>query len=398
MADPESNPRLGRFVETPVAGEMVRAFIPPPLPPMPPIDVLALLDRLSLAERALGRLDGITMLLPRQELFLYMYVRKEAVLSSQIEGTQSTLSDLLRFETEAQAGQPIDDIREVSNYVDAMMHGLERLKEMPLSLRLIREMHERLLQSGRGGAKSPGEFRRSQNWIGGTRPGNALFVPPPTTELDTCLDALERFMHEDESRLPALIKAGLLHVQFETIHPFLDGNGRIGRLLVTLYLCVNGVLRKPLLYLSLYLKTHRNDYYRLLQEVREQGAWVAWLDFFLAGIADTANQAFDAATRIVDLFKEDRERITAESDRAGSALRVHDLFQQNPFLTANQLVERTGPSAPTVNAVLSDLERLGAVEEITGRRRGRVFNYSRYLAILSEGTEPLSSPTMGVTA
>jgi len=199
-------------------------------------------------------------------------------------------------------------------------------------------------------------------------------------------------MHEEESRLPALIKAGLLHVQFETIHPFLDGNGRIGRLLVTLFLCVNGVLRKPLLYLSLYLKTHRNDYYRLLQEVREQGAWEAWLDFFLAGVADTANQAFDAATRIVDLFKEDRERITAESDRAGSALRVHDLFQQNPFLTANQLVERTGLSAPTVNAALSDLERLGVVEEITGRRRGRVFGYHRYLAILSEGTEPLSSP------
>lgn len=389
MVDPESNPRLGRFVETPVAGEVVRAFVPPPLPPAPPIDVLALLDRLSLAERALGRLDGITMLLPRQELFLYMYVRKEAVLSSQIEGTQSTLTDLLRFETEAQAGQPIDDIREVSNYVDAMMHGLERLEEMPLSLRLIREMHERLLQSGRGGTKSPGEFRRSQNWIGGTRPGNALFVPPPTTELDGCLDALERFMHEGESRLPALIKAGLLHVQFETIHPFLDGNGRIGRLLVTLYLCVNGVLRKPLLYLSLYLKTHRNDYYRLLQEVRERGAWEAWLDFFLAGVADTANQAFDAATRIVDLFKEDRERITAESDRAGSALRVHDLFQQNPFLTANQLVERTGLSTPTVNAALADLERLGVVEEITGRRRGRVFAYRRYLAILSEGTEPL---------
>jgi len=391
MVDPESNPRLGRFVETPVAGEVVRAFVPPPLPPAPPIDVLALLDRLSLAERALGRLDGITMLLPRQKLFLYMYVRKEAVLSSQIEGTQSTLTDLLRFETEAQAGQPIDDIREVSNYVDAMMYGLERLKEMPLSLRLIREMHERLLQSGRGGTKSPGEFRRSQNWIGGTRPGNALFVPPPTTDLDGCLDALERFMHEEESRLPALIKAGLLHVQFETIHPFLDGNGRIGRLLVTLYLCVNGVLRKPLLYLSLYLKTHRNDYYRLLQEVRERGAWEAWLDFFLAGVADTANKAFDAATRIVDLFKEDRERITVESDRAGSALRVHDLFQQNPFFTANQLVERTGLSAPTVNAALSDLERLGVVEEITGKRRGRVFAYRRYLAILSEGTEPLKS-------
>ena len=207
--------------------------------------MLALLDRLSLAERVLGRLDGITMLLPRQELFLYMYVRKEAVLSSQIEGTQSTLSDLLRFETEAQAGQPIDDIREVSNYVDAMINGLERLEALPLSLRLIREMHERLLQSGRGGAKSPGEFRRTQNWIGGTRPGNALFVPLPITELDACLDALEQFMHEENSRLPALIKAGLLHVQFETIHPLLNGNGRIGRLLVTLYLCVNGVLRKP---------------------------------------------------------------------------------------------------------------------------------------------------------
>jgi len=389
MPADEPNLRLGRFVETPVAGELVRAFVPPPLPPAPPIDVLALLERLSLAERALGRLDGITMLLPRQDLFLYMYVRKEAVLSSQIEGTQSTLSDLLRFEIEAQAGQPIDDIREVSNYVEAMMYGLDRSEELPLSLRLIREMHARLLQSGRGGTKSPGEFRRSQNWIGGTRPGNALFVPPPTTELDGCLNALELFMHDQGSKLPALIKAGLLHVQFETIHPFLDGNGRIGRLLVTLYLCVHGVLRKPLLYLSLFLKTHRTDYYRLLQEVREHGAWEAWLEFFLTGVADTANQAFDAATRIVELFKEDRERITAESERAGSALRVHELLQQNPYVSANQLVERTGLTAPTVNAALADLERLGVVEEVTGRRRGRVFGYRRYLAILSEGTDPL---------
>lgn len=389
MSEPVPNLRLGRFVETPVAGEMLRAFVPPSLPPEPSIDVLALLERLSLAERALGRLDGITMLLPRQELFLYMYVRKEAVLSSQIEGTQSTLSDLLRFETEAQAGQRIDDIREVSNYVDAMMYGLERLEDLPLSLRLIREMHARLLKSGRGGTKSPGEFRRSQNSIGGSRPGNALFVPPPPTEMDACLDALERFMHEEGSRLPALIKAGLLHVQFETIHPFLDGNGRIGRLLVTLYLCVNGVLRKPLLYLSLYLKTHRADYYRLLQEVREHGAWEAWLDFFLTGVADTANQAFDAATRIVELFKQDRERITVESDRAGSALRIHDLFQQNPYLTANQLVHQTGLSAPTVNAALVDLARFGIVEEVTGRKRGRVFSYRRYLAILNEGTDPL---------
>lgn len=389
MSDSQPKNRLGRFVETTAASETVSAFVPPPLPPEPAIDVLSLLERLSLAERALGRLDGITMLLPRQELFLYMYVRKEAVLSSQIEGTQSTLSDLLRFETEAQAGQPVDDIREVSNYVDAMMYGLERLETLPMSLRLIREMHARLLQSGRGGSKDPGEFRRSQNWIGGTRPGNALFVPPPITEMAGCLDAFEHFIHDDQSRLPALIKAGLLHVQFETIHPFLDGNGRIGRLLVTLYLCMNGVLRKPLLYLSLYLKSHRREYYRLLQEVREQGNWEAWLDFFLAGVADTANQAFEAATQIVALFKEDRERITIESDRAGSALRIHELFQQNPFHTANQIVQITGLSAPTVNAALADLERLGIVDEVTGRKRGRVFSYRRYLAILSEGTDPL---------
>ncbi|MBO9379515.1 winged helix-turn-helix transcriptional regulator [Sphingomonas histidinilytica] len=381
--------RLGRFVETVAGGETVRAFVPPPLPPEPPIDILALLDRLSLAERALGRLDGITMLLPKQELFLYMYVRKEAVLSSQIEGTQSTLTDLLRFEAEAQAGQPIDDVREVSNYVDALMYGLDRVQTFPLSLRLIREMHARLLDSGRGGTKDPGEFRRSQNWIGGTRPGNAQFVPPPVPELEACLGSFEAFLHEDRSRLPALIKAGLLHVQFETIHPFLDGNGRVGRLLVTLFLCVNGVLHSPLLYLSLYLKTHRPDYYRLLQEVRELGAWEAWLEFFLDGVAETANQAFDAAARIVDLFKQDRDRIAAESERAGSALRVHDHFQQNPFLTANLLVGRTGLTAPTVNAALADLERLGIVEEVTGRRRGRVFGYRRYLAILSEGTEPL---------
>jgi Fic family protein len=381
--------RRGRYVETPAGGEIVRAFVPPPLPPNPPIDILSFLPKLSAAERALGRLDGITVLLPRQELFLYMYVRKEAVLSSQIEGTQSTLADLLRFETEAQAGQPIDDIREVSNYVDAMMYGLERLKEFPLSRRLIREMHERLLQSSRGGTKNPGEFRRSQNWIGGTRPGNAMFVPPPVSELGACLDAFERFMHENESRLPPLIKAGLLHVQFETIHPFLDGNGRIGRLLVTLYLCVHDVLRKPLLYLSLYLKTHRGDYYRLLQEVREHGAWEAWLEFFLDGVTETAGQAFDAATRIAELFKRDRERITAESDRAGSVLRVHELLQQNPFLTSNALVERTGLTAPTINAALADLERLRIVDEVTGRRRGRVFGYRAYLDILNEGTAPL---------
>ncbi len=365
MDDSGADPRLGRFVETSVAGETVRAFVPPPLPPEPPVHVLSVLGELGAAERALGRLDGITALLPRHELFLYMYVRKEAVLSSQIEGTQSTLSDLLRFEIAVQS--------------------------LPLSLRLIKEMHGLLLRSGRGATKDPGEFRRSQNWVGGTRPGNALYVPPPPAEMAECLGDLELFMHEEASELPALVKAGLLHVQFETIHPFLDGNGRIGRLLVTLYLCVNGVLRTPLLYLSLYLKVHRSEYYQLLQDVRERGDWERWLKFFLAGVAETANQAFDAANRIVALFRGDRERISAESARASSALRVHNLFQQHPYLTANQLVHRTGLSAPTVNAALADLGRLGIVNEITGRKRGRVFSYGLYLAILSEGTDPLSS-------
>lgn len=305
------NDRLGRFVRTVAFGEDVHASVPPPLPPAPPLDLLPLLRRLTEAERALGRLDGIARLLPAHELFLYMYVRKEAVLSSQIEGTQSTLTDLLRFEAEAVAGVPLDDVREVSNYVDAAMHGLQRLNALPLSLRLIREMHARLLAHGRGAAKDPGEFRRSQNWIGGTRPGNALFVPPPVPEMTMALGQLEAFLHDEQAPLPALVKAGLIHVQFETIHPFLDGNGRIGRLLVTLYLVKEGVLRQPLLYLSLYLKQHRADYYWLLQEVREHGRWEAWLDFFLTAVTEVATAAFDAATRISETFAADRARLAA---------------------------------------------------------------------------------------
>jgi Fic family protein len=377
----------GRFLTTSVAGEKVRAFVPDALPPsQSSLDLASLLGPLTGAERALGRLDGITLLLPSQDLFLYMYARKEAVLSSQIEGTQSTLADLLRFETDAQAGTPFNDVREVSNYVDAMMYGLDRLRALPLSLRLIREMHARLLQGARGSALDPGEFRRSQNWLGGTRPGDAQFVPPPVAELDRCLAELEAFMHEDVSGLPPLVKAGLLHVQFETIHPFLDGNGRMGRLLITLYLCVQGGLTSPLLYLSLYFKTHRTEYYRLLQDVRERGAWREWLVFFLRGVEETATQAFMAATRIVQLFEEDRARITAESERAGSALRVHAGLQRHPFSTTAQLVVESGLSEPTVNATLGDLIGLGIVEEVTGRRRGRVFGYRQYLAILGEGT------------
>ena len=383
-----ANTRLGRFTDTIAHGETVRAFVPPPLPPEPPLDLIPLLVRLTEAERALGRLDGIAQLLPAHDLFLYMYVRKEAVLSSQIEGTQSTLADLLRFESEAVAGVPIDDVREVSNYVDAMMYGLARMDSLPLSLRLIREMHERLLADGRGANKNPGAFRRTQNWIGGTRPGNALFVPPPVPEMTTALGDLEQFLHEDRIGMPPLIKAALIHVQFETIHPFLDGNGRIGRLLVTLYLVKEGVLRQPLLYLSLYLKQHRADYYRLLQEVRETGNWEAWLDFFLTAVAEVATAAFDAATQIVAVFEEDRRTIAQGSLREASAFQLHDALKRAPFATAPTLKAKTGLAMPTVNAALADLVRLGVVAEVTGKRRGRVFAYRRYLAILSEGTEP----------
>ena len=385
----EESTRIGRYIETSSGGETVRAYIPPTLPPSPPIRLNELLQKLSAADQALGRLDGISVLLPDKSLFLYMYVRKEAVLSSQIEGTQSTLSDLLQFEALAATGKPVDDIREVSNYVDAMMYGLDRLTTLPISLRLIREMHERLPQSGRGQTKNPGEFRRSQNWIGGTRPGNASFVPPPPQEVMRLLGELEEFIHEDESKLPPIIKAGLIHLQFETIHPFLDGNGRLGRLLITLYLCFHKVLRQPLLYLSLYFKKRKPDYYRLLQEVRERGVWEAWLEFFLEGVAGTANEAFEAATRIHELMRRDRERISLASDRASSALRVHQVMQTMPFLTSTEAGKRTGLTKPTISAAFEQLQKLGIVDEITKKRRGRVYAYRDYLAILNEGGEPL---------
>lgn len=380
--------RVGRVVKIAVGGEIVRAYVPPPLPPRPAIDVAPLMGPLARAERALGRLDGVATLLPRPELILYMHVRKEAVLSSQIEGTQSTLADLLRFESEARAGRPLGDVREVSNYVDATMHALKRLEKLPLSLRLIREAHARLMKGARGGAKAPGEFRRSQNWIGGTRPGNALFVPPPVSDLAACLDAFERYLHDDAPDLPPLVKSGLIHVQFETIHPFLDGNGRIGRLLVALYLREQGVLGAPILYLSLYLKKHRATYYRLLQAVRERGAWEEWLAFFLDGVAETADQAVGSSTRMVALFRRDRERIVAAFARPDSALRVHDRLQDNPFATPSALARGTSLTLPTVNAALAGLVEAGIVREVTGRRRGRVFAYRAYLDILDEGTAP----------
>ncbi len=379
----------GRYQETAIGGERVRAFIPAPLPPDPPIRSEALLQLLSRADQAIGRLDGVALMLPDLELFLYLYVRKEAVLSSQIEGTQSTLSDLLRFELAAGEGAPIDDIAEVSNYVAATRHGIERLHSLPLSLRLIRELHEKLLQSGRGAAQQPGVFRQSQNWIGGTRPGNALYVPPPPDALAGCLDAFEKFLHDEESGLPPLIAAALLHHQFETIHPFLDGNGRVGRLLITLYLCARGVLRHPLLYLSLYFKTHRQTYYRLLQEVRENGNWEAWLEFFLEGVAETADQAYRTATGIVALFKADRERIPQDSPNKSSVLQVLDAFRGNPYLTQNAARVCTGLTIPTINTALETLQSLNIVKEITGKRRNRVYAYEAFLEILNQGVEPL---------
>lgn len=391
MRSPSDNaPRFGRYDTVAVGGERVRAFIPPPLPPRPPVELGSLQTLLERANQALGRLDGVASILPDTPLFLYMYVRKEALLSSQIEGTQSSLSDLLLFEAEEAPGVPLDDVREVSNYVAAMTHGLGRLQGgFPLSLRLIREIHEILLSSGRGTGKQPGEFRRSQNWIGGARPGTAVYVPPPPDQVAACMGDLERFIHADTPDMPTLIKAGLVHVQFETIHPFLDGNGRLGRLLITFLLCERGILREPLLYLSLYLKQHRTAYYDLLQAVRERGAWEPWLEFFLTGIAETSNQAAEAARRILAMFEEDRRRIEALGRPASSALRVHQLLQTKPLVTIPAAAELLSLSSPTVTKSLDHLRALGVVREASGRQRGRTFVYDRYLALLSEGTEPL---------
>jgi Fic family protein len=382
--------RLGTYLKTTLAGETVQAFIPPALPPNPPLVLEALYQPLDRANQALGRLDGLTTLLPDTRFFLYLYIRKEALLSSQIEGTQSSFSDLLLFENDAEPSVPIDDVEEVSNYVAAMQHGLRRMAGgFPLSLRLLREIHAILLRGGRGSNRTPGEFRKSQNWVGGTRPGNAAFVPPPPERLMECLDSFERFLHDDEHRLPVLVKAGLVHVQFETIHPFLDGNGRLGRLLITLLLCSKGALREPLLYLSLYFKTNRFRYYDLLQRVRTEGAWEDWLLFFLEGTETMARAAADAAKRILNLFAKDRDRIQGLGRAASSALRVHEYMQRKPLVAIGALADALKLSIPTVTVTLDHLVHLGIAREVTGRRRARIFGYSRYLKILSEGTEPL---------
>ena len=357
--------------------------------PSPPISWSAeLREAFDRALLALGRLDSVSSLLPDTHLFLYTYVRKEAVLSSQIEGTQSSLSDLLLYELEETPGVPLDDVAEVSSYVAALEHGLQRVRGgFPISNRLLCEVHGVLLSKGRGADKQPGEFRRSQNWIGGTRPGNAAFVPPPPQRVADCMAELERFIHDQPERTSSLLKAALAHVQFETIHPFLDGNGRVGRLLITLLLCVEGVLQEPLLYLSLYLKEHRPEYYELLDVVRRVGDWERWLTFFADAVAHTATGAVETAGRLAELFRKDREKLAELGRSANSAIRVHYALQARPICTITSMAKELKLSVPTVTKALENLERTHIVREVTGRQRDRVFVYDRYLAVLNEGTE-----------
>jgi len=381
----------GALRVTNIAGETVRAFVPLPLPPVPSLEVAGvrqvLLERATLA---VGRLDSISTLLPDPHLFLYSYVRREAVISSQIEGTQSSLSDLLLFELEVAPGSPADDVVEVSNYIAALNHGMKRLRAgFPLSNRLLREMHGVLMAKGRGSDKQTGEFRRSQNWIGGTRPGNAHYVPPPPEEVDACMGALELFLHDDRAGLPVLLKAALAHVQFESIHPFLDGNGRLGRLLIAMLLHQGGLLAEPLLYLSLYLKQHRAEYYDLLDRVRRNGDWEAWVDFFLKGVEQTASGAVQTARRLVTLFEEDARRIQRSGRASANALSVIHALRQRPAITLRHLRDECRMTFPTATKSMQLLVGLGIVRELTGQRRNRVFVYDAYLKILNEGGQPL---------
>jgi Fic family protein len=379
----------GRYVETATAGEKVRAFVPAPLPPKPAIDwTPPLRATFDAALVALGRLDAVTDLLPNASLVLYAFVRKEAVLSSMIEGTQSSLADLMLFELDEQPGVPIEDAREVSRYVAALDHGLQRMRGgFPLSLRLIREVHSVLVGEGRGGTLKAGEFRQSQVWIGGTRPGNAAFVPPPANEIAECLQPFERFLHDRPEVTTPLVKAALAHVQFETIHPFLDGNGRVGRLLISLQLAADGLLREPLLYLSLHFKEHRQTYYELLNHVRESGDWEAWLEFFAEAVLTSATQAAGSARRLLDLASADAARVEKLGRPSASGLAVHRALQRQPIATAASLSAATGLTPATVNKALVHLERLAIVSELTSKLRGRVFSYTNYIGILSEGME-----------
>ncbi len=380
--------RVGKFIAKKVSGESFRAYIPPFLPPNPAIDLDQLARPLEKAAQALAQLNTMATSIPNTSLFIYMYVRKEALLSSQIEGTQSSFSDLMLFEHHQKPAVSLGDVEEVSNYVKAIHHGLKRLDEgFPLSLRLLKEIHAVLLSGGRGKHHQPGEFRKSQNWIGGTRPGNALFVPPPVENLTDCLGNLEHFLHDNT--LPVLIKAGIAHVQFETIHPFLDGNGRLGRLLITLLLTEGGLLDQAVLYLSLYLKQNRHIYYDLLQEVRTEGTWETWLEFFLTGVIASSQQAIKTAERINQLFADDIAKINKLGRARYSCEKVFEYLKQLPQVSVPLLAEALNITAPTARSALNHLLELGIIIEITGKQRDKVYLYKKYLHLLEEGAEPI---------
>lgn len=379
-------PLQGYYTLISTVGEKAKAFVPAPLPPKPPIEwEEKLLSAFDSAAFALGRLDSASAILPSTSLFLYTYVRKEAVLSSMIEGTQSSLSDLLLFEIDQEPGVPLADVKEVSNCVAAMEHGLNRLKEgFPLSLRLFREMHGILLSHGRGSHANPGEFRRSQNWIGGTRPGNAYFIPPPADNVLECMGELEKFLHDIPQTTPPLLKAALAHVQFETIHPFLDGNGRLGRLLITLILWKQKVLREPLLYLSLYFKEHRQYYYDLLNSVRTSGDWETWLQFFAEAVTVTATQAVESIHKLAEMAESNKASIAVLGRAAPSVQAVHLAMLERPIVSAGWLAGKTGLTPATVNNSLVRLEKLGIIRQLGDNKRNRLFAYSRYMDILDE--------------
>lgn len=384
----KASPRTGRIVVQQSGINGFSAFIPNPLPPDPPLqyddEIKNLVEK---ANRALGRLDGATYMLPNPDLFLYMYVRKEAVLSSQIEGTQASLTDLLEYEGESEDDTSSDDVKEISNYVAAMDYGLDRLKELPLSLRLIKEIHARLLQGTRGGHKAPGEFRTSQNWIGGTMPSNARFVPPPAHEVLTCMGDLEKFLHDENNSTPTLIKAGLAHAQFETIHPFLDGNGRVGRLLITFILCHDKVIEKPLLYLSLYFKQFRDEYYERLTAIRRDGDWEGWIKFYLRGIYEISKQATSAAKLIMDLQAKHRVLVNTLGKASPTAIRLLDILYQHPLVSVPMVSKKLDLSAPAARKAINNLEQLDILREISGKRRDRLYLYDSYMNIIREGTE-----------
>lgn len=378
----------GSYVEIATASERFRAFVPAPLPPVPPIVWSAALRRqFDDALLALGRLDALSAHMPNAALLLYSFVRKEAVLSSQIEGTQSSLADLMLYEVDEQPGVPLADAREVSRCVAALDRGLEALRGgLPLSMRLLCGMHEELMSHPGGTTTTPGEVRRSQVWLGGTRPGNAAFVPPPAHALARCLTELERFLNDIPEQTSPLLKAALAHVQFETIHPFLDGNGRLGRLLIVLQLVADGVLQEPMLYPSLFFKKHRALYYELLNAVRMHGDWERWLMFFAEAVEVTATQAVATANALLALVNADREAIARLGRATPSALAVHHALQRQPINTSNALVKTTGLTAATVNKSLAHLERIGIVGELTNQKRGRVFSYTRYVEQLGADT------------